>query len=200
MGAFTQTIETESSSEPSRRVTTRTTDEVPSRIGGNVLETVRRLLEAGRPADAESLLGSVPRTPEVRNLLGLCALRRSRIDTAINIYRSLCLVPGTVVLRPEVPIEWHVNYATALLLDGNILGTVAILGELRAEDDERVQDLRATIRHWESSLTHWQWLCWRLGTQPEVPIMFGSPQHASSDAPTSSSSPRTGTLNGPRAA
>ncbi len=140
------------------------------------LHRVIRHVSAGNYQKALDLLRNAGRDPQLRNAVGVCNLRLGRIDEAIRVYRELVLKAGCTWMRPELPIEYKTNFATALLLGGHPTGALELLSELSAESNPTVQRLRAAMRRWEVSLSFWQRLNWWLGKiEPRnchIPIDF----------------------------
>src|SRR5262249_577514 len=67
------------------------------------------------------------------------------------------------------------NYATALLLSGNIAGGLRALDEVRDEQCPAVGRLREAVRRWERNLTFWQRVNWWLGGEPDRPLTLDFP-------------------------
>lgn len=66
----------------------------------------------------------------------------------------------------------RINFATALLLDGNLSGCLLILDEMDAEKDPAVQQLRAAINNWRRGLSIWQKLMLFCGDKPKAPVQL----------------------------
>src|SRR5690349_864375 len=114
-----------------------------------LIERVDRLLREGEPRKALDLLArSKEGSPWSVNATGVCLLRLGDAPRAIELFRHLVLAPGGLVLKSDVPTAFKVNFATALLLDGNLTGCTSVLGEIREEQHPAVQKLRAAIRRW----------------------------------------------------
>lgn len=128
-----------------------------------ILNKVLRLADAGDYQAALGLLRDSNRQPLLRNARGVCLLRLGRIDDAVRVFRDLVLQPGCTWMRPELPVEFKLNFATALFLSGRPSGSLEMLAEIRDEQHPTVILLRAEIRKWESTLTWWQRLNWRIG-------------------------------------
>src|SRR5262245_33902605 len=83
---------------------------------------VGKLLEEGQPAAALTRLGNARiRSPWLANAAGVCLLRLGNPKAAVETFRGLVL-SGGLILRGDVPTEFKVNFATALLADGNLSG------------------------------------------------------------------------------
>jgi hypothetical protein len=100
------------------------------------------------------------------NATGVCLLRLGEVRQAIDVFRSL-------VLRPDVPPVFKTNFATALLMDGNVAGCTSVLGEFREEDHPVVRNLRAAIRRWQEGMSFWEKVWWHLGSPPDRAVELG---------------------------
>ena len=114
------------------------------------LEQVRDLLQQGQLSKALELLRSKDRSPWVENARAVCLMRLGEPDKAIALYRGMLLRSG-VLIREDAPPVFVANFATALLLAGNLPGAISTLGELPQEAPE-ADRLRETIRRWRRSL------------------------------------------------
>jgi tetratricopeptide (TPR) repeat protein len=129
-----------------------------------LLERVMRMAAGGKYQNAIDLLRAQGgRDEHLRNALGVCLLRLGRVEEAIGLYRELVLKPGCTWARPELPAHYKTNYAAALLLGGHVAGCRDVLADLGDDQNRTVQNLRAAIRQWESGLSLWQRLNWKLG-------------------------------------
>lgn len=135
------------------------------------LRKVRALAEAGRLQEAFDLANRGGAADALlKNARGVCLMRMRQPEKAIRIYRELTLTGGGIVLRPNVPLIFKTNYATALLMSGNVGGGCEILHELRNEDHPRIAQLQAAVANWKAGLMLFQRLMWRLGNPPEIPV------------------------------
>ena len=133
-----------------------------------LLEQARRLLEAGKPQEAFDLINAKGSGgPAFKNARGVCLMRMGQAALAVRTYRSIVLDTSGISLRTDVPTVYKRNFATALLLDGNVLGCQSVLDEIRDENDPGVQNLRSVIRRWISGLPFFQRLAWKAGSQPK---------------------------------
>ncbi len=147
-----------------------------SAVRNPVLRRGLRLALAGRYSEALESLSRAGKEPEVINARGVCLLRLGKVDEAIRVYRSLVLMPGCTWMRPELPLIYKTNFATALLLGGSVGGCLEMLIEVQEQEHPSVLRLRSAIKRWERSLTLWQrfnWYCGRLEPRNRpVPIDF----------------------------
>jgi hypothetical protein len=143
-----------------------------SKQAGGAFAVVRTLLDAGKPQDAADALrrfgtGSL----ELGNAYGVCLMRAEDFHRAVEVFRSLVLSDGGVCLRADVPTAVKTNYATALLLAGNVSGCLFTLQEIGQEQDPTIIRLRAAIDRWLASLTWWQRLWFKAaGEAPAKPV------------------------------
>jgi hypothetical protein len=108
----------------------------------------------------------------LRNAAGVCLLRLSRPTAAVHALRPLVFAPDGLTLLRETPDVVRLNYATALLLDGHSSGCTDILRRVDRKLPG-VQQLRRSIRAWQSQLGFWKRLCWLTG--------LGAPQKVTLD-------------------
>lgn len=143
----------------------------PKRNGGSkqqvideVLQRAMKLIAAGKLQKAVDLLNAKAiRDGAHQNVKGVCLLRLGQPEEALRVFRSLVLSPGCTWMRADAPILHKVNFASALLLAGRPSGCLETLGEIHQEEDPRVQQLRAAIKRWVSTLSLWQKLNWWFG-------------------------------------
>jgi len=144
---------------------------------GNVRESLARvqsILDEGRPdRAAEYLLRIGMESAELRNAYGVCLMRAGKLEKAVEAYQTLCL-NGSVCLKANVPTVHIANYATALLLTGNLAGCRAALRQVREPAHPAGVRLDKAIERWQQSLTWVQRMRLYLGgAVPEKPIDLG---------------------------
>jgi hypothetical protein len=148
---------------------------LPSATSESTLSIMRRVIEsvaAGRLDAALDITNAITEPdPVVANAKGVCLMRLGKPAAAVVVYRCLVLNPGQTFLRADRPTYFKANYATALLLAGNVDGCLHILHQIRDESPE-VRQLRATIHQWETTLSFWQKLDWWINhtVPPDHPI------------------------------
>lgn len=79
----------------------------------------------------------------------------------------MTFAPGGIYLKDDVPDKFRINFATALLLRGNVSGCKQLLKELSDRKSPRLQRLRAAIKAWKKTLSIWQRLDLVLGGEPK---------------------------------
>jgi hypothetical protein len=132
-----------------------------------LLDQARHLLELGKPKEAFDLINAKGSgAPAMKNARGVCLMRMQQPALAVRTFRSVVLDHNGLSLRADVPTVYKTNFATALLLEGNVSGCQSVLDEIRDEDDPGVQKLRAVIRKWVAELSFLQKLAWKAGSQP----------------------------------
>jgi len=127
----------------------------------DVLARIRKLFDAGRPQEAAELIRRFgTAAPLMSNAYGVALMRSGEPARAIDVYRNLVISESGVCLRPDVPVFFKTNYATALLLTRNIAGCLSVLREINDEQHPEVVRLRAAIAEWKRTLGRWQrfWL------------------------------------------
>lgn len=133
-----------------------------------LFDRVHDLLESGKGQEAIKLLAR-EESEWARNARGVCLLRMGDAHAAVGTLRSL-VVSSHLALKPEAPLAYKINFATALLLSGNISGGMTMLDDIGDEQSVPVQKLRAAVADWKASMTFWQRLWWHLGAEPALPF------------------------------
>ncbi|MCB9854987.1 MAG: hypothetical protein H6818_04810 [Phycisphaerales bacterium] len=136
------------------------------------LVRIERLIEAGEYADAlESLRAGKSDSAAMRNARGVVLMRLGRAEEAVSLFRSLTTNDTGLFLKKDAPIIFKTNYATALLLNGNVTGALVVLKEINDETHPGVVRLRTAIARWRKtlSLPRRVWMC-LAGGSPEKPI------------------------------
>ncbi len=140
----------------------------------DLMDRVGGLLGEGQPRKALDLLArSRAGSPWAVNATGVCLLRLGDVRGAIELFRGLVLAPGGLVLRRDVPTAFKTNFATALLLDGNVAGCISVLAEVREEGHPAVRRLRAALRGWQAGMSFWEKVRWHLGSPPDRAVELG---------------------------
>ena len=111
----------------------------------------------------------------IRNARGVCLMRMGKSDDAVRLFRSLVLMPGCTWMMPDTPVIYRTNFATSLLITGRRAGCLSCLLEMAERDHPSVVRLRTAISEWEHRLTWWQWLSWKLGLEPKLPVSMSFP-------------------------
>jgi hypothetical protein len=158
-----------------QKTTSPQTDGADTRppVVADLLGKVQKLLEEGQPAAAlEQVARSRLRSPWLTNALGVCQLRLGNAKVAVDTFRGLVLASGGLVLREDVPAVFKVNFATALLADGNLAGGLRALDEVGDEGHPGVREIRDAVRRWQGGMTFWQRLWWSVGGQPPRPLLL----------------------------
>ena len=137
----------------------------------SMVSEVARLADAGQLDQALHLLNSVNTVSDSeRNARGVCLMRMSRIEDAVRTFRVLVLKPGCTWMKPELPVIYRSNFATALLLAGHPNGCLDMLEDIVEQDHPSVIQLRSTLERWSHGLSWWQWFNWKTGIEPNVPV------------------------------
>ena len=141
----------------------------------DVLETVRQLLAQGHAEQAlEVLNGSSLASSQVENIRGVCMLRLGNIEQATKIFRHL-VFQSNVGMDPNAPAEFKINYATALLLSGNLPGCNTVINEIYDKSHPGLAQLKEGIRKWKQSLSLGHRLTMLVGVQPSKPVTLDFP-------------------------
>ena len=147
------------------------TEHHPSDRAAATYRKIVALLESGQSQQALDLARTHSGTdPSLKNLFGVCLMRAGFAADAVRLYRQLVISSNGVTMRPEAPLIFKTNFATALLLDGKPSGTQAVLQEIADESHPAVQRLRGAIARWRSQLSFSQRLFSRCGIDPGRPV------------------------------
>ena len=158
-------------SYPARANESPSGPETETVIAANHLREAGDLLRAGMP---EAALGVLRRSrddsPWAVNARGVCHLRMGDSEAALDVFRSLALAPGGLIMRRDATAAVKMNYAAALLLSDNLSGCLDVLAETRGESHPAAARLRGAIRGWKEGLSFWQKINWWMGGQPHKPV------------------------------
>jgi hypothetical protein len=142
----------------------------------HVLGRARDLVNQGKFDEALKVITtSGIKDAAVANAAGVCHLRAGRPDRAVAVLRDLCVGDGTDVKHDASPLH-VVNYATALLLTGNLSGYRHVLRSVAESQHPAAVRLSTATTVWERSLGRWRRLGMMLGVwTPKLPIDLGFP-------------------------
>ena len=139
------------------------------------LDEARQLIKEGKPQDALDLLSRHPEGgPEIMNMRGVCLLRTGKAAQALDLFRPL-VFPGGFCLDTSVPLIYLTNYATALLLVGNVMIARETIGQVPDQRHEAVLRLRGAMARWKSRLGFFRCILLPLGIYPATPVELDSP-------------------------
>ncbi len=133
---------------------------------GATMERIRGLLDADHVDKALHLAHKFKDDPEMKNAVAVCHLRQGHPDQAIGIYRGMTLGPGGLNFKPDVPDKYKVNFATALLMTGNVSGCRSMLRELQDRTCPAAVRLQAALDRWKKTLSFWQRINLAFGGEP----------------------------------
>ncbi len=141
----------------------------------DLIKRANNLLEERLADEAFELLREVrDDSTAVQNARAVCLMRLGRAGEAARILSGLLFRPGTVAARPDAPRKLKLNYATCMLLTGNVAGALAMLDQVEGESPS-ADRLRAAIRAWRKGRPIWSRLAMGLGILPydtPVPLDF----------------------------
>lgn len=140
------------------------------------MHQVRQLLESGNVEEAKDLLlYQSSRPPQLQNALGVCWMRMGETEKAVELYRGMVLSGGGVCFRPDALPRAMTNYATALLLSGNVAGCLSALQENNSGSSAEAARLREAVAKWKRSLGAFRRLMVALSGPPldtRIPLDF----------------------------
>ncbi len=159
---------------------TKTASDRPAAVGdAAVMARVGQLLDAGRPDEARAyILRHKPIDPVLNNALGVCLLRLGQTEAAMKLFRGMAIGPGGVSLRSDVPDVVKTNFATSLLLMGEVAGCQSALSEVHDANDPNARRLNEAVRKWIRGLSLLQKLSWYCGGQVKKPVTLDFPPGA----------------------
>jgi Flp pilus assembly protein TadD len=136
------------------------------------LARIVELAESGKLDKALHLASPDIQDPVIRNARGVVLIRLGRYEEAIAWLRKLVMAANCTWMRPEIPVEYKINFATALLLGGKASGSKAILEEIQNESHPAVRQIRQALQAWYKAQPFWDRLRFRLwGIQrPDRPV------------------------------
>ena len=158
---------TESNHQSATAVAAQKSSHAPNSVPGQVppnvsaLQRISELVSQGNFERAFHLLNAKGEDLESQHAKAVCLMRLGRYTEAIAVLRKLVLNPGCIWMRPEIPLLYKTNFATALLLGGHPAGCTAVLSEIDNDNHSSVIRLREIIKRWEKTLSFWQRLNWR---------------------------------------
>lgn len=152
---------------------------VPTNEGkqDKVWRRVVELLERNEPQKALELVSPhANEDMQLANLRGVCLMRSGKAEAAVQAYRTMVLSSNGLGFRHDVPVIFKINFATALLLTGNISGALNAISELHEDRNHPAAvRLKAAVDAWFKKLSLLQRLNYWLGGQPSVPVQLDFP-------------------------
>ncbi|MCG3180050.1 MAG: hypothetical protein BIFFINMI_02404 [Phycisphaerae bacterium] len=143
-----------------------------------LLREAASLLERNHPEQALARLSKARGAePAVENARGVCLMRLGRVDEALELYRRLLYPRGGLQIAPGASPKVLANFATALMLTGNLSGCVETLDAADAADPAVVR-VRQAVATWRKSLGVVRRLLAKLGLAPGRPTRLEFPPGA----------------------
>jgi len=147
----------------------------PSKVT-NLLLQVEERLAVGDAAAALEMVGARRSDDRyLENARGVCLLRLGRAADAVDLYRALLVDGETLFLDLEAPPSFLINFATALLLSGNVDGCGSTLKELERDADPAVIALRAAVAKWRREQGWWAKVKLALSGAVAQPVVLDFP-------------------------
>ena len=141
----------------------------------DVLDRARNLLQQGKPQEALDAINSAGlATQPADNLRGVCLLRIGMVEQAGKVFHRL-VFRSNAGMSPDTPPAYKINYATSLLLAGNLPGCNTVLNEVYDRGHPGLAQLRQAVRNWKRSLPLLQRLTLLVGVQPSKPVALDFP-------------------------
>jgi tetratricopeptide (TPR) repeat protein len=120
-------------------------------------------------ARARRILEAEPLSPMVANALAVCDMRQGEPLKAADRLRRIVATPDGKGPRENPLAAWVRNYATALLLCGDVKGCRRVLGWNREHQDIRAERIEAAAEAYTDSLSFGQ----RMGLAAKPPVTLG---------------------------
>lgn len=130
-----------------------------------LLARVAHLLDEGKPDAALTLLPAGG-SPWLQNARGVCLMRLGRPAPALDALRPLVFDHTGLAVRRDADPLHQVNFATALLLDGNADGFWGVFRGVRDRTHPAVVRVEAAVWRWRSRLSFAQRLLVAFGGGP----------------------------------
>jgi hypothetical protein len=141
----------------------------------DLLGKARQLLDEKLPEKAlDTIKRSKLSSPWITNATGVCAMRIGNVKPAAGLFQGL-VAHGGIMLKPDAPLVFKTNFATALLASNNMQGCLSVLHEIGDDGNPTVQRLRAAIQQWKQGLSFWQKLKWYTGDVPQKAVALDFP-------------------------
>jgi hypothetical protein len=133
----------------------------------SIQKTYAEACSALGKGNIEGAVGIVSRIRKVdaraRNLEAVCRLRLGKPDEALDLLRPLLFPHDGFTPDESIPAAWIVNFATGLLLRGDVRASIEALHWVKDPRNPGANRLRAAIDDWRRSLTLRQRFVWWLG-------------------------------------
>lgn len=139
------------------------------------MEQIQELLSRGGPNEALKFIEHLgQRTPILQNARGVCLMRLGRIDEAIAALRDVAF-QGHICMPSDTPVQYKINFATAMLLHNSKEGAFPILEGLDAKQYPQTTKLKDAIRRWARSLNFFDKCRYLIGWYPNKPVAIDFP-------------------------
>ena len=136
-----------------------------------LIQQARQLADGGQPSAALELLGFYSQGGlPVMNAQAVCWLRMGRAAQALSTYRQFIFSQGGIFMKRDLPVHFRTNFVTALLLNQLPNGARDSLAEIDERKHPSVLRLKQAIGKWEQQMSVWQYVNWKLGVAPRLPI------------------------------
>jgi hypothetical protein len=140
------------------------------------LSNVKSLLSKGYVESALQVFDDTDdEPPEVKNAHAVCLLRLGKTESAMKLLRQLVFPNHVLAIDSDIPDTYKVNFATAVLMEGNIDGCLHALDTLGVSKHPTAEKLRAALVRWHKGLSFGQRFKLTMGYQPNAPIELGFP-------------------------
>jgi Flp pilus assembly protein TadD len=130
-----------------------TAPEAPRRTDTSVATDARNALNRGDIESAAAQLEEQNSSDNtLRNLLAVCNLRLGEAQQALDLLRPMIFPDGGFLPKESADPAWIVNFATALILRGDVEAARSTLSRLKDPAHPGAVRLHSAIETWEKSL------------------------------------------------
>jgi len=141
-----------------------------------LMEGVVEKLDQGKVQEAMDALETCGQSGRVvQNAKAVCLMRLRRYEQAVIAMRELVFPRGSFTIPEETPTAFRVNYVTALLLAGNVVTGLDMLGKITNHDDPGVKQLRAGVAKWKRGMGLLMRMAMLIGVTPKAPFVVDYP-------------------------
>jgi hypothetical protein len=150
-------IDADTGPSPLQRVLQTLGPEKSNHHRGDLSRIVRHISEGQYQLALDQLRGPTVGL-ETGNLKAVLLMRLGRCQEAVHLLRPLVFDTNNLTLKSGIPDHVVLNFATSLLLSGNVSGCREMLASIKDPSHEGVQLIRGRIQLWEKSLSLLKWL------------------------------------------
>ena len=142
--------------------------------GADTVDRVAQLIHDGQLTEALSLMQGQS-SPWIDNARGVCMLRLGRLEEAAKLFAKLTFRAGSVSLTTNAPVVHLTNYATAMMMAGNMDAALTVLNQIPDQQHSAVVKIQAAAAAWRRKLGLLGRIRCAVGLHPSTPATFQDP-------------------------